>query len=151
LFNINTSREEQRSVLAATNQEEVSMKHKCVVMMVWSIFFGVVGHAQIVSGSGTPNTVPLFTSGNTIGNSNIFQSPEGNIGIGVPPFSTFSVNNDSNSISSQGLEPYAIYGRLTNSTIDFSSAIRGESLATTGGGNGVIGLTSSSGGAGVFG
>ncbi|HEY2546639.1 MAG TPA: hypothetical protein VGI46_11280 [Candidatus Acidoferrum sp.] len=48
-------------------------------------------------------------------------------------------------------EPYGIYATLDNSTLNFSAAIRGDSLATTGGGNGVIGLTSSAGGAGVRG
>jgi hypothetical protein len=40
---------------------------------------------------------------------------------------------------------------MNNSTANFSSAIRGDSLATTGAGNGVIGLTSSHDGAGVVG
>jgi hypothetical protein len=98
--------------------------------------------SEEIGGGGTPNSIARFTGTHKIGNSSIFQSPSGNIGIGTPgPDSTLSVVNFSNSLTADGLQPYAIYGYLNNSTINFSAAIRGDSLATTGGGIGVIGLT----------
>jgi hypothetical protein len=135
----------------AAKGECIAMKHKSIAVLILSIFSGAVGGAQNVTGSGTPGTVPLFTDTSTIANSGIVQSPDGNIGIGfTSPPSTLSVNNNQTS-SNSGFQPYAIYGVLSSSTLNFSSAIRGDSLAPTGGGNGVIGLTSSSGGAGLLG
>ena len=105
-----------------------------------------------IGGGGTPNSIARFTGTCKVGNSTIFQSPSGNIGIGTPgPVSPLTVINFSDSLTPQGLQPYAIYGFLNNSTIDFSAAIRGDSLAPAGGGIGVIGLTNSSDGTGVFG
>jgi hypothetical protein len=46
------------------------------------VLFAVSAAAQTVTGSGTANTVPLFTGTSTIGNSNITQS-NGNVGIGT--------------------------------------------------------------------
>src|SRR5215469_8753349 len=36
-----------------------------------------------IEGAGTANYVPVFTGSHRIGNSNIFQSPAGNVGIGT--------------------------------------------------------------------
>jgi hypothetical protein len=106
--------------------------------------------AQTVTGSGTPNKIPKFTGSSTIGDSVITENG-GNVGIGITnPASPLQVVNTSNSSDQFGFGPYAIYASEL-STINFTSAVRGDSLATTGGGNGVIGLTSSSGGAGVRG
>jgi len=108
------------------------------------------GRAQTVTGSGTTNTIPQFTSSTSIGNSPIFEF-NGNIGIGISnPASTLQVVNTSTSSDQFGFQPYAIVASQI-STINFSAAIRGDSLATSGGGNGVLGLTFSSGGAGVRG
>jgi hypothetical protein len=106
-----------------------------------------------IVGHGTAGTIPRFVAPFKLADSNIVQSTDGNIGIGTTtPDSTLRVNNTSNSLRDFGVpEPYAIYGTLSNSTINFSSAIRGDSVATSGGGNGVIGLTRSAGGAGVRG
>ena len=105
-----------------------------------------------IGGGGTPNSIARFTGRCKVGNSNILQSLTGNIGIGtLNPDSTLSVVNPSDSLTTDGLQPYAIYGYLNNSTINFSAAIRGDSLATTGGGIGVIGVGYSPQGTGVYG
>lgn len=49
--------------------------------------------AKNVSGTGTKNYVPLWLSGSSLGNSNIFQSPAGEIGIGtITPAAELDVN-----------------------------------------------------------
>ncbi len=105
-----------------------------------------------IGGGGTPDSIARFTGRCKVGNSNIFQSPTGSIGIGTfNPDSTLTVANSSNSPTANGLPPYAIYGYLNSSTVNFSAAIRGDSLATTGNGIGVIGVTDSPGSTGVYG
>jgi hypothetical protein len=44
---------------------------------------GIIDLSSNVTGSGTANTIPLFTSSNVIGNSNIYQNASGNVGIGT--------------------------------------------------------------------
>ena len=126
------------------------MKRICVVLVMIGLT-ALSGRAQTVTGSGTSGNIAKFTGSSSIGNSVMIES-NGNIGIGTPgPVSPLTVINFSDSLTPQGLQPYAIYGFLNNSTIDFSAAIRGDSLAAAGGGIGVIGLTNSSDGTGVFG
>jgi hypothetical protein len=104
-----------------------------------------------IVGVGTPNYIPSFTGSHKIGNSNVFQTG-GNVGIGTTtPDSTLRVFNPLNSVNASGLEPYAIYATLPISTINFSSAIRGDALGASGGVSGVIGLTNSHDGSGVNG
>lgn len=104
-----------------------------------------------IEGVGTTNYVPVFTGSHKIGNSRLFQFG-GNIGIGTTtPDSTLRVFNPLNSVNASGLEPYGIYATLPNSTINFSSAIRGDALGLSGGVSGVIGLTYSHDGSGVNG
>jgi trimeric autotransporter adhesin len=132
------------------------MKLRSIAILILCASLAVTVLAQTgdeeIGGAGTAGFLARFTGSHQIGNSSIFQSPNGNVGIGTTtPESTFRVDNHDNSINSFGLEPYAIYGRITNSTINFSSAIRGDSLVTDGNGSGVIGLTASTGGGGVIG
>src|SRR5215831_19547071 len=48
------------------------------------LVFGVAGGASAqVTGKGTPNTIPLWTSSNTIGNSLITQSANGDQSINI--------------------------------------------------------------------
>lgn len=127
------------------------MRRSLFCMLALGLCVVSVGRAQTVTGSGTSGNIAKFTGSSTIGNSVMIES-NGNIGIGTPgPVSPLTVINFSDSLTPQGLQPYAIYGFLNNSTIDFSAAIRGDSLAAAGGGIGVIGLTNSSDGTGVFG
>jgi hypothetical protein len=106
----------------------------------------------LIVGHGTPGTIPQFVAPFKLADSALFQSQNGYLGLGtVTPVSTFNVVNNETSSNQFGLGPYGIYATMNNSTVNFSAAIRGDSLASTGGGNGVIGLTSSAGGAGVRG
>src|SRR5258708_4827660 len=126
------------------------MKRICVLLIVICLA-ALDANAQTVTGSGTTNTIPKFTGSTSIGDSPIAEF-NGNLGIGIPnPASTLHGLNTSNSFDQFGFQPYAIYGVLSNSTIGFSAAIRGDSLATDGNGSGVIGLTTSTGGGGVIG
>ena len=127
------------------------MKTKIAVGAVLLFLCGAHAFAQTITGSGTANAVPLFTGSQTIGNSKITQGPTGNVGIGTTtPDSTLRVFNFSNSLTPTGLQPYAIYGTL-DSDIGFSAAIRGDDVANSGGGAGVIGVTNSPDGNGVVG
>ena len=112
------------------------------------------GVDEEIEGVGTTNFIARFLNAHKIGNSSIFQSPNGNIGIGTtPPDSTLSVFSLSNSLTADGLQPYAIAGVLNNSTINFSAAIRGDALASSGGVAGVNGVSvdPEGGGYGVLG
>lgn len=96
-----------------------------------------------IVGHGTAGSIPLFVAPFKLADSTLFQTQNGNLGLGtVTPVSTFNVVNNETSNNQFGLQPYGIYGTLNNSAVNFSAAIRGDSMATTGGGNGVIGLTS---------
>jgi hypothetical protein len=96
----------------------------------------IVGHV-------TAGFIPLFVAPFKLADSSLFQSQNGYLGREtVTLVSTFNVANNETSNNQFGLQPYGIYATLNNSTVNFSAAIRGDSMATTGGGNGVIGLTS---------
>ena len=129
------------------------MRIKILAVVTLCLFAAGAALAQEeIEGAGTTNYVSVFTGSHRIGNSRIFQSPSGNIGIGtLGPDSTLNVVNPSNSFTADGLAPYAIHAILTNSTIQFSSAILGEATVADGIASGVIGVTSSVGGGGVIG
>jgi len=103
--------------------------------------------SQIVnnlSGRGTTDYVPLWLSATTLGNSNIFQSPGGEIGIGTTaPAATLDVNGAVNSATSFNLggTPFA-YGSATihNAFLGFAG-----SSTTTGGNNTGVGLSALAG------
>jgi hypothetical protein len=105
-----------------------------------------------IVGHGTAGNIPLFVAPFKLADSALFQSQNGYLGLGtVTPVSTFNVVNNETSNNQFNLQPYGIYATLNNSTVNFSAAVRGDSLATTGGTAGVIGLANSPGGAGVRG
>ena len=129
----------------------MTIKISSVLAICLLAVFSFAQEVDDIVGVGKTNYIPLFTGSHKIGNSNIFQTG-GNVGIGTTtPDSTLRVFNPLNSVNASGLEPYAIYATLPNSTINFSSAIRGDALGATGGVSGVIGLTSSHDGYGVNG
>ena len=120
--------------------------------------------AQTITGSGTTNTIPEFTSSTTIGNSPIVDF-NGRIGIGTAtarfPLDIFGgFGTPSPTFNA----PILVLGELRDST-NFAVAIEGLASATSGivtgvsgttyssGGNGVVGnhATNSPGGGGVFG
>jgi len=135
-------------------QEGTEMKYTNLLVLALCAFVVTPVFAQSVEeieGYGTPGHIPVFTGSHRVGNSAMFESG-GNIGIGTTtPDSTLTVRNFSNSLTSTGIQPQAIYAALQNSTINFSAAIRGDSLPTTGGGIGVIGLAYGDQGSGVNG
>lgn len=130
------------------------------------------GFAQ-VGGSGTPNTVPLWTNTTTLGNSAITQNA-GNIGIGGAPnggakFSVFTANasgeailgnNLSNATTtfpvgviglSAGLQGVGVYGQAT-STTGSTLGVAGVTVSPTGIGiEGISDAPTGSGGSGVTG
>lgn len=113
-----------------------------------------------VFGSGTTNFVPKFVAPNKLGNSKIFQSTDGNIGIGTTtpiwPLNVFSTRTT----GAGGYPPIALWAESTapdtwggvyavaSSPTGFTIALNGEAYSHNGigvigqgGANGVIGAT----------
>jgi hypothetical protein len=108
-------------------------------------------HDREITGRGNNGSIPVFTSPTALGASVLFQSPLGYVGLGTStPETTFRVVNNEDSINQFNLTPIGIYSTVTSS-IDNSTAIRGDFLATSGFGYGVEGLTFSHDGYGVAG
>jgi hypothetical protein len=110
----------------------------CCVPEIW---------AQIITGSGTTNTIPQFTSATTIGDSPILQS-NGNVGIGPSnpqaKLDVFDPNGNSSA-------PYAILGQSECPLDNFCGAIRGNANNFGIGVIGISGNQQSVGGGGVIG
>ena len=67
--------------------------HVVMYSMITMLWCCSSGQAQSVTGSGQKDYVPLWLNGTYLGNSKIFQSPGGEIGIGTAaPASTLDVN-----------------------------------------------------------
>jgi trimeric autotransporter adhesin len=96
--------------------------------------------ASNASGTGTTDYVPLWLSGTTLGNSNIFQSSGGAIGIGTnAPAATLDVDGSVNAATGFNLGGASFaYGSATNHNAFLGFA--GNST-TTGGNNTAIGLS----------
>ncbi len=127
------------------------MKRSILATLVLSSFLVSTGRAQ-VGGSGTPNTIALFTTSTTIGDSPIMLSG-GSIGIGANfypqlPAKLFVV--ESRNAAPNGGQPYAVFGTIS-SDINFAAGVRGDATATTGSASGVIGVSYGPHGSGVFG
>jgi hypothetical protein len=106
-------------------------------------------NAQTITGSGTNGNVPVFTGSTTIGNSKIQQVGDSigiNTGYIVGRLSVAETRENGVNFS----QPYAIYGNIS-SDLNFAAAVRGDASATTGNASGVIGVASSPGGNGVVG
>src|SRR5207244_6485133 len=93
----------------------------------WMLAFGLcsvsVGRAQTVTGSGTPNTIPQFTSPTTIGDSPLLQF-NGNIGINSSnPNAKFEVK-DFRNFDSSGNGPNAIFGGVTCRSEEHTSELQ---------------------------
>jgi hypothetical protein len=104
------------------------MKYKSIAILIFCVFLAVTASAQTSSqtvnsailGSGTPNFIPRFSGTRQISNSIIFQSPNGNVGIGTTsPDSALQVVSNSTdlSISLFGISPaksgIGVFGRAT--------------------------------------
>jgi hypothetical protein len=106
-----------------------------------------------IHGSGTINFIPKFTSPRSIGPSNIFQSPGGNIGIGTTA-PIFPVHVFSNSFAPPAGQDYPVALFVEGSGTSNSTTVIGiEGLASAGSGRniGVDGVTYSPEGNGVLG
>ncbi len=111
--------------------------------------------AEVITGSGTANTIPQFTSSTSIGDSPIIQS-NGNIGIGsTSPDSRLEVFD---SRQSGGNANGAVFGRVsctTGNTQPTCAGVRGDaSDVAVGGAVGVLGdnfASDAGGGSGVLG
>lgn len=133
------------------------MKRICNLLVMFSLA-ALGANAQTVIGSGTTGFIPQFTGPSTVGNSNIFQSSNGNIGIGstFPPVPLYVYST--NPVGPPGYSPIAVW---FESTADNASAVWAVSSSPVGGiavngnaqgaqGNGVLGnyLSSTGGGGG---
>ncbi|MBZ5570828.1 MAG: hypothetical protein LAO09_02985 [Acidobacteriia bacterium] len=110
-----------------------------------------------VGGSGTPNTIPVWTGSKTLGDSLIIQN-NGNVGIGTSKASskltvmTSSASGQAilarNTSTSQNTFPLAIVG-LSSGKLGIG--IYGDAISTTGANVGTMGVTASPDGIGVEG
>lgn len=104
------------------------MKHKGTVILIFCVSLAATVLAQSpnksgddkITGGGTPNFIPQFIKKNRLGNSNIFQAPNGNVGIGTTsPNSALQVVSNSTdlSISLFGISPaksgIGVFGRAS--------------------------------------
>ncbi len=125
-----------------------------VLFFCVTIVAAALGQAPTpVFGSGTTNFVPKFVAPNRVGNSIIFQSASGNVGIGTqsPLFPVHIFSN--NSVPPAGQCCPISFFVENPSSADGTSVIALEGLASAGSGSvqGVNGTTFSPGGIGVFG
>ncbi len=125
------------------------MKRICTLLIMTSLA-ALGAKAQTVTGSGTTNTIPQFTSSTSIGNSPMVEF-NGNIGIGTPtarfPLDVFG-GFGTPSPSFGG--PILVLGELRDSA-NFAVAVEGLASATSGFVTGVAGTTYSPAGVGVLG
>jgi hypothetical protein len=154
------------------------MKLKSTVILIFCVSLAATVLAQSPSksgddkivGNGTAGFLARFTAAQSIGNSKVYQAPDGSIGIGtttpVWPLHIFSDRK----IGSGGYPPIAVWAESTASNTwggvySVASSLTGNTIALNGeayspngtgvigqgGQNGVIGATFGPGGNGVFG
>jgi hypothetical protein len=119
---------------------------------VFSLCLVAVGRAQVVTGSGTAATIPIFTGSSAIGNSSILQLGN-SISLGATNErvgTRFQVITNSTASPQPGQGPTAIYGEASGN-IDFTAGVAGFATASSGNVLGVAGVTNSPAGQGVSG
>ncbi len=149
------------------------MKYKIPAVLVLVVLSVAIALAQtstpttpVVFGHGTPNFIPIWTSGSMQENSVIFQSG-GNVGIGTTsPGSaldvvgngstaingiTFSTSGFANGVISETLSPDGNGVFAQNRASNGGNGIRGVAAGTSGFANGTVGESSSPDGNGVIG
>jgi hypothetical protein len=134
------------------------MKYKSIAVVILSVFLAASASAQEeIGGAGTPNFIARFTGNHKIGNSKIFQSPNGNIGIGTTaplfPLHIFSSNTVPPSGQDSLVTLFVETPASVNAVCASCPVIGVEGLASAGTGNviGIDGVTYSSAGNGVLG
>jgi hypothetical protein len=132
----------------------MTRKNACFALAI--LFCTSMAYAQ-VTGSGTKNTIPLWTGTTSLGNSAILQKGT-NVGIGTKtPGAKLDVESTSTTqsavIGSNNATTGATLGVLgvTASTSTGSIGVLGLANATTGSTAGVLGSAASTGGSGVVG
>jgi len=119
------------------------------------LFCGFIAHAQ-VTGSGTKNTIPVWTGATSLGNSSISQAG-GNVGIGTtsPTATLHVVSKSTTQAAIKGVNKAAtgatngILGSTASSTAG-SNGVVGAATATTGSVVGVVGTSASTSGVGML-
>src|SRR6516162_4731345 len=127
------------------------MRIKIAAVGVLCLFAAATALAQEeIEGAGTPGYVPLFTGYHKVGNSNIFQSPDGNIGIGtttpVWPLQVISTRTTGTTDY-----PHPITFWVENTAPNSGGAIWAVASSGTGQTNAINGLAYSPDGSGVLG
>jgi hypothetical protein len=104
-----------------------------------------------IGGAGTPNFIAKFLSTHKIGNSNIFQSPGGSVGIGLTtPTDQFEVHSDSVIVPTNRFGPAAIFTEATGN-VTGTAGIRAHASSSSGNTFGVDANAFSPNGTGVIG
>jgi len=127
------------------------MRIKILAVVTLCLFAAAAALAQEeIEGAGTPGYVPLFTGYHRVGNSNIFQSLDGNIGIGtttpVWPLQVISTRTTGTTDY-----PHPITFWVENTAPNSGGAIWAVASSGTGQTNAINGLAYSPDGSGVLG
>ena len=105
------------------------MKYKSIAILIVCVSLAGTILAQSgdeeIGGGGTPNFIAKFLSKHKIGNSNIFQSPDGNVGVGTTTPS-FAFHVLSATTGAPGQLPAAMVSEASG-TAEFTAGIRGHS------------------------
>lgn len=131
------------------------MKYKSIAILIVCVSLAGTILAQSgdeeIGGAGTPNFIAKFLSKHKIGNSNIFQSPNGNVGVGTTTPS-FALHVLSATTGAPGQLPAAMVSEASG-TAEFTAGIRGiaSGSSTSNLVFGVDGITFNPGGIGVQG
>jgi len=133
------------------------MKYKSIAILIFCASVTPTAFAQSgseeIGGAGTPNFIARFTGTHKVGNSNIFQSLDGNVGIGTtaPIFPLHVLTSNITPPPGQS-NPIGLWVDSEGSSdSDIVIAIEGLAGRTTGKQIGVHGLAFSGNGTGVVG
>jgi hypothetical protein len=77
-------------------KRSVLMKHSRRIAVLLAVLCVPVGLIAQVTGSGSTNRVPKWTSSTSLGNSRIVQAPNGDVGIGINPTTNLHIVGGAN-------------------------------------------------------
>jgi hypothetical protein len=105
-----------------------------------------------VTGTGTPNFIPLWTSTSNLTSSVIYQAASHNVGIGTTsPTSPLDVKASGTAILGQAGNAAGAFGAEATSASSSGAGVAGRDTSTSGNTAGVSGTSDSTTGTGVFG